>query len=230
MILHAVPAHRSSRYLRLVNDCQDNARGPLPASDQGEAELRRGVAPGAGQHTTSVHRASDAWGLYRAGVRAAYPLDGRWSRAERRSNHSGALGWNSDSLPDEAKAGGRRPGGGAQAAGGRDADALPPKPGHLAKYDYEYKRGATASIFLFLDRHGGWRHARATEYKGNIDFAHCMRERVDVHYPTADVIRVVLDNLSTHRPGALYKAFPPAEALRSFGAWRSAIRPDMHAG
>jgi transposase len=92
--------------------------------------------------------------------------------------------------------------------------AKPMKPGQTAKQDYEYRRVGTANIFLFFDRHRGWRKAKATESKGNIDFAECMRELVDVHYPKAEVVRLVLDNLSTHRPAALYKAFPPEEARR----------------
>jgi transposase len=91
---------------------------------------------------------------------------------------------------------------------------LPARRGTPEIYDYEYRRGGTANIFLFFDRHRGWRHAKATERKGNIDYAHCMRDLVDVHYPDAEVIRVVHDNLSTHRPGALYVAFPAAEARR----------------
>ncbi len=91
---------------------------------------------------------------------------------------------------------------------------FPPRPGKLEIYDYEYRRNGTANIFLFFDRRRGWRHAKATERKGNVDYAHCMRDLVDVHYPDADVIRVVQDNLGTHRPGALYAAFPPEEARR----------------
>lgn len=87
-------------------------------------------------------------------------------------------------------------------------------PGRPQRVDYEYKRNGTANIFLFLDRLRGWRHAKPTQTKGNVDFAECMRDLVDIHYPDADVIRVVLDNLKTHRPGALYTAFPPAEARR----------------
>lgn len=91
---------------------------------------------------------------------------------------------------------------------------LPPKPGVPERYDYEYRRTGTSNIYLMFDRHLGWRHAKPTEHKGNIDFAELMRELVDVHYPEAEVIRVVLDNLNTHREAALYKAFPPAEARR----------------
>ena len=88
------------------------------------------------------------------------------------------------------------------------------KPGQAAKQDYEYRRVGTANIFLFFDRHRRRIKAKPTESKGNIDFAECMRDLVDVHYPNAEKIRVVLDNLNTHRPGALYKAFPPEEARR----------------
>lgn len=91
---------------------------------------------------------------------------------------------------------------------------LPAEPGKPERYDYEYRRTGTSNIYLLLDRHRGWRHAKPTERKGNADFAELMRDLVDIHYPDADVIRVVLDNLNTHRPGALYKVFPPAEARR----------------
>jgi DDE superfamily endonuclease len=88
------------------------------------------------------------------------------------------------------------------------------KPGIPAKEDYEYRRVGTANIFLLFDRHRGWRKAKVTTQKGNVDFAECMRDLVDIHYPDAEIIRVVLDNLNTHRPGALYKSFAPEEARR----------------
>ncbi len=90
----------------------------------------------------------------------------------------------------------------------------PMKPGHAAKQDYEYRRVGTANIFLFFDRYRGWRKAKPTEHKCNTDFAECMRDMVDIHYPETEVVRIVLDNLSTHRPAALYKAFPALEARR----------------
>ena len=93
-------------------------------------------------------------------------------------------------------------------------ESKPMKPGQPARQDYEYRRAGTANIYLFFDRHRGWRKAKPTERKGNVDFAECMRDLVDIHYPDAEVIRVVLDNLSTHRPAALYKSFPPEEARR----------------
>ena len=87
-------------------------------------------------------------------------------------------------------------------------------PGKTARSDYEYQRNGTANVFMFVDANRGWRHAKVTERRTNFDFAHCMRELVDQHYPNADKIRVVLDNLSTHSRSALYQTFEPAEARR----------------
>jgi hypothetical protein len=67
---------------------------------------------------------------------------------------------------------------------------------------------------LFVDVHRSWRHAKVTDHRTGIDFAACMRDLVDEHYPDANRIRVVLDNLSTHSAAALYQAFEPAEARR----------------
>jgi transposase len=89
-----------------------------------------------------------------------------------------------------------------------------PAPGRRARWDYEYRRNGTANVFMFLDVHRPWRHAKVTDHRANPDFAECMRELVDVHYPHAERIRVVLDNLSTHSAGALYETFPPEEARR----------------
>ncbi len=88
------------------------------------------------------------------------------------------------------------------------------KPGCPAREDYEYERAGVTNIFMFFDRHRGWRKAKVTEQKTATDFAECMRELVDEHYPEADMIRVVLDNFSTHHEASLYKAFPPDEARR----------------
>jgi len=91
---------------------------------------------------------------------------------------------------------------------------LPMKPGQPEKLDYEYKRNGVANIFMFMDRHRGWRKAKATWKKCATDFAECMKELVDEHYPEATRIQVVLDNFGTHTAGSLYKAFAPAEARR----------------
>ena len=97
------------------------------------------------------------------------------------------------------------------------SDITPPsraKPGQPARQDYEYKRVSVANIFLFFDRHRGWRKAKTTTNKKAVDFAHCMKDLVDEHYPTAQKIHVVMDNYGTHKAGSLYKAFKPEEALR----------------
>jgi transposase len=88
------------------------------------------------------------------------------------------------------------------------------KPGKPARFDYEYVRNGTANVFMFVDAHRPWRHAKVTDRRTCHDFAECMRDLVDVHYPTAERIRVVLDNLSTHTPAALYERFDPTEARR----------------
>jgi transposase len=88
------------------------------------------------------------------------------------------------------------------------------KPGKPARVDYEYVRNGTANVFMFFDAHRKWRHAKVTDRRANGDFAHCMRDLVDTHYADAELIRVVLDNLSTHTPAALYETFAPDEARR----------------
>ena len=91
---------------------------------------------------------------------------------------------------------------------------IPAAPGQLERFDCEYKRNGTANLFIFLDVHRPWRKVKVTERRSAEDYAHCMREVVDVHCPDAERIRVVQDNLSTHSAGALYQTFPPAEARR----------------
>ena len=91
---------------------------------------------------------------------------------------------------------------------------IPPAPGQPERYDCEYRRNGTANLFVFLDAHRSWRHVKVTDHRTSRDFAACMRELADIHYPKADTIRVVLDNLSTHTPGALYETFPAPEAHR----------------
>lgn len=88
------------------------------------------------------------------------------------------------------------------------------EPGKRARFDYEYVRNGTANVFMFVDIHRPWRHAKVTDRRACTDFAECMRDLVDIHYPEAERIRVVLDNLSAHTPSALYQTFEPAEARR----------------
>ena len=91
---------------------------------------------------------------------------------------------------------------------------LPTSPGQVLRYDYEYRRNGTRNLFLLFEPHRGWRHVAVTERRTKLDFAHQMRRLVDVAYPDAECIEVVLDNLNTHTYGALYEAFEPAEARR----------------
>jgi transposase len=94
---------------------------------------------------------------------------------------------------------------------------LPAAPGQVERVDYEYRRNGTVNLFVFLDAHCPWRKVNVTDRRTAKDFAVCMRELVDVDFPQAERIRVVMDNLSTHTPGALYEAFPAPEAHRLLG-------------
>jgi len=91
---------------------------------------------------------------------------------------------------------------------------IPAAPGRCERYDCEYRRKGTANLFVFLDAHRSWRKVKVTDQRTARDFARCMRELVDLDYPKAKLIRVVLDNLSTHSAGALYQAFPAPQAHR----------------
>src|SRR6201997_976304 len=91
---------------------------------------------------------------------------------------------------------------------------IPARPGQLERYDCEYRRNGTANLFVFLDAHRPWRRVKVTDQRSTQDFAVCMRDLADTHYPDADQIRVVMDNLSTHTAGALYETFPAHEAHR----------------
>ena len=91
---------------------------------------------------------------------------------------------------------------------------IPAVPRRPRRYDYEYRRNGTVNLFIFLDAHRPWRKVKVTEQRTAREFAECMRDLVDVHYPQADLVRVVMDNLSTHTAGALYEAFPAPEAHR----------------
>ena len=91
---------------------------------------------------------------------------------------------------------------------------LPTQVGAIAKYDYEYERNGTSNIFMFFAPLEAWRQIKVTDRRTMIDFAHSMRDLVDVHFPDAETIVVVMDNLNTHKMGALYEAFEPLEARR----------------
>jgi transposase len=97
---------------------------------------------------------------------------------------------------------------------GEVREPIPAEPGQPERYDCEYRRNGTANLFVFLDAHKPWRHVKVTQQRTAQDFAVCMRDLADIHYPDAERIRVVLDNLSTHTAGALYETFPAPEAHR----------------
>ena len=114
------------------------------------------------------------------------------------------------------------------------ADARPPiptAPGHPRREDYEYRREGTRNLFLACESLAGWRHVAVTQRRTAEDFAHQMRWLVDEAYPRMPVIRVVLDNLNTHRKASLYQIFPGGKgAAHSQEAGVSLHPPSMAAG
>ncbi len=97
---------------------------------------------------------------------------------------------------------------------GETRQPIPAAPGRPRRSDYEYRRNGTVNLSAFLDAHPPWRKMKITDQRTAQDFAVCMRDLVDVHYPQAELVRIVLDNLSTHTAGALYETFPAPEAHR----------------
>lgn len=90
----------------------------------------------------------------------------------------------------------------------------PPAPGKPYRYDHRYLHAGRSNLFMLFAPHLNWRHVEITEQRTARDFAHRLRELVDVHFPQAEVIRLVVDNLNTHSKASLYAHFPPAEAHR----------------
>jgi DDE superfamily endonuclease len=91
---------------------------------------------------------------------------------------------------------------------------LPVRPGQPRRYEYEYRREGTCNMLMFCEPLQGWRHVKVTDRRTAQAFAYCMKDLVDIHFPQATVSSVVLDNLNTHTPAALYATCPPAEACR----------------
>ena len=91
---------------------------------------------------------------------------------------------------------------------------IPPKPARRERYDYEYQRNGTRNLFMLCEPLAGWRHVAVTERRTMVDFAKQMRWLADEAYPASEKIRVVLDNLNTHKPASLYETFEPKEARR----------------
>lgn len=91
---------------------------------------------------------------------------------------------------------------------------LPLEPGRGRKADDEYRREGVASLFLVCAPLQGWRHVTVCDQRRRIEWAQVIKDLVDVHFPDAERLVLVMDNLNTHSPGSLYEAFPPAEAKR----------------
>ena len=91
---------------------------------------------------------------------------------------------------------------------------VPCAPGQAARVDYEYERHGVANLFIFFEPLAGWRHLAVTARRTKRDWAYAIRDLLEVHYPRATKVRLVLDNLNTHVGGSLYEAFPPEEARR----------------
>lgn len=91
---------------------------------------------------------------------------------------------------------------------------MPMIPGFPERFDYEYAREGTRNLFMFFEPLRAWRHVEVTERHTTLDFAAAMKQLADDFYPEATTIRVVLDNLNTHKPASLYEAYSPEEARR----------------
>jgi hypothetical protein len=93
-------------------------------------------------------------------------------------------------------------------------EPLPMQPCMPAIEDYEYVRNGTSSFFMLFAPLLCWRHVQVTGQRTRVDFAHVVKDLVDVHFPEAEKIVLVMDNLNTHTPASLYEAFEPVEAKR----------------
>jgi len=91
---------------------------------------------------------------------------------------------------------------------------IPAQPGSVEKYDTEYERNGVSSLFMFFEPLEGRRHVGVTNQRTAIDWAQQIQSLIDVHYPEAELVTLVMDNLNTHTGASLYKAFPPEEARR----------------
>lgn len=98
------------------------------------------------------------------------------------------------------------------------------KPGSPVKYDYEYKRNGVCNIFMACEPLAGKRLVKVTEKKTKIDWAYFLEEIAE-HYPDAERITLVMDNLNTHTPGSLYEAFQPAKAKQLWDRYDFVFTP-----
>lgn len=93
---------------------------------------------------------------------------------------------------------------------------LPASPGRPRREDYEYERNGVGTLFMMCAPLEGWREVSVRQRKTACDYAECLRDLADVHFPQAERIVLVQDNLNTHTPASLYEAFEPAEARRLY--------------
>jgi len=91
---------------------------------------------------------------------------------------------------------------------------IPAKPGTVARYDTEYERNGVSNVFMFFEPLQGKRYVEVTDQRTALDWAYQIRDLVDIRYPHAERITLVMDNLNTHTGASLYKAFEPKEARR----------------
>jgi hypothetical protein len=107
---------------------------------------------------------------------------------------------------------------------------IPAKPGQPARHDYEYERNGVANLFMMFAPLEGWRHVEVTDHHAAVDCARVLKELLDLHFPDADKIVLVQDNLSTHTTASLYTAFPAPEAVASPTGLNGITRPNMEVG
>lgn len=101
-------------------------------------------------------------------------------------------------------------------------ELLPMKPGKVEREDYEYEREGTVSVFLAVEPLAGTRVVEARYRRTKADWAYFMRELLEIHYPVAEKLVLVMDNLNTHSPASFYEVFEPEEA------WRLSQRLEIH--
>lgn len=123
---------------------------------------------------------------------------------------------------------------------GDKREVIPAKPGQLSRFDYEYIRNGTATVFGMFAPLLGWREMIVTQRRTRLDFAGCLKQLVNEFFANAQKIIVVLDNLNTHSKASLYEAFAPAEASRiaaklefhhtpKHGSWLNAVEIEFAA-
>ena len=93
-------------------------------------------------------------------------------------------------------------------------EPIPMEPGNPERYDAQYERNGVSNLFMIFEPLADWRHVEVTDHRTAVDWAHQVKKLVDGRYSEANKIVLVQDNLNTHTPASLYKAFSPEEAHR----------------